>query len=69
MPTKGKTLRIQRVRAGFTQTALAAQMGRHRNTLVLWEKLAEVKPEDAAEYLAALEALTAEKHGEAGSAA
>jgi len=30
-------------------------MGRHRNTIIGWEKQAEVPPGDAAAYLAALE--------------
>lgn len=55
MPTRGRTLRVQRVRVGVTQTALAARIGCHRNSVIAWEKQAEVPQDKTARYLAALD--------------
>lgn len=55
MPTKGRTLRVQRVRVGVTQTALAKRMGHHRNSVIGWEKQAEVPADVVERYLAALD--------------
>ena len=54
MPTKGRTLRVERTRAGVKQNELAARMGVHRNTVTRYEALAEVPADKVAEYLAAL---------------
>lgn len=54
MPTKGRTLKVQRVRAGVKQNELAARWGKHRNTVIRIEGLAEVPPEYVEGYLRAL---------------
>lgn len=58
MPTKGRTLKVQRIRAGVKVQALAERWGRHRNTITLIEKLAEVPPADVQGYLEALASFT-----------
>ena len=54
MPTKGRTLKVARVRAGVNQTELAARWGKHRNTVIRLEGLAEVPAEHVEGYLRAL---------------
>jgi transcriptional regulator with XRE-family HTH domain len=54
MPTKGRTLRVQRTREGVKQIELAARMGVHRNTVKRYEDLGEVPPDVVRQYLAAL---------------
>lgn len=54
MPTKGRTLKVQRIRAGVKQTDLAARWGKHRNTVIRIEGLAEVPAEYVEGYLRTL---------------
>lgn len=61
MPTRGKTLRVQRFRQGVKQTELARAMGVHRNSVIRYEGLAEVPPEVVEAYLAALASLRPEQ--------
>jgi transcriptional regulator with XRE-family HTH domain len=55
MPTAGKTLKVERVRANVTITAVAARMGLSRTTLWVLERSAAVDAERAAAYRAALQ--------------
>ena len=50
MPTAGPTLRIDRLRAHLTATALAAQMGLSRQALWALERAAKVSPERVTLY-------------------
>lgn len=45
MPTAGPTLRIERLRANLSATAVATEMGVSRMTLYVIEKSAQVEPE------------------------
>lgn len=66
MPTAGPTLRIERLRAHLTATALAAQMGLSRQSLWALERAAKVRPERVLEYRTAVKTLSdAKEQGEA----
>lgn len=65
MPTTGHTLRIERVRARISVTALAAQMGISRQTLWTIERAAQVAPDRVADYRAAVRTLSDDTQGEA----
>lgn len=58
MPTAGPTLRIERLRANLTATALAAQMGLSRQALWSLERAARVSPERVEAYRAAVKTLS-----------
>lgn len=57
MATSGKTLRLERVRADLTATALARQMGLSRQTLWATERAAAVDPDRVIQYRAAIKTL------------
>jgi len=54
MPTKGRTLRVERTRVGVKQFQLADRMGVHRNSVKRYEDLGEVPLEIVQRYRAAL---------------
>lgn len=54
MPTAGKTLKVERVRANITATALAAQMGLSRQSLWVLERSASLTAEQTVRYRTAL---------------
>ena len=55
MPTTaGIDLKLERVRASVTVTALALEMGRSRQMVHGWERAGRVPPDRAEEYRAAL---------------
>ena len=58
MPTAGPTLRIERLRAHLTATALAAQMGISRQSLWALERAARVSPERVLAYRSAVKTLS-----------
>ena len=58
MPTAGPTLRIERLRANLTATALAAQMHLSRQSLWALERAARVSPERVAAYREAVKSLS-----------
>ena len=58
MATAGQTLRIERLRANLTATAVAAQMGLSRQSLWVIERAARVKPERVVAYRAAVKTLS-----------
>ena len=58
MPTAGPTLRIERLRAHVSATALAAKMGCSRQTLWALERAAKVSSERVISYRAAVKTLT-----------
>lgn len=58
MPTAGPTLRIERLRANLTATALAAQMGLSRQSLWALERAAKVTPERVTAYREAIKTLS-----------
>ena len=57
MPTAGPTLRIERLRAHLTATAVAAQMGLSRQALWSLERAAQVSNERVAAYREAVKTL------------
>lgn len=57
MPTAGNDLKVERVRANLKAREVAAQMGLSRQAVWGLERAAEVDPERAQEYLAAVETL------------
>jgi transcriptional regulator with XRE-family HTH domain len=61
MPTAGPTLRIERLRANLTATALAAQMGLSRQALWALERAARVTPERVTAYREAVKTLRDDK--------
>lgn len=58
MPTAGPTLRIERLRAHVSATALAAQMGVSRQTLWSLERSAKVSPDRVIAYRSAVKTLS-----------
>ena len=57
MPTSGRELRLTRVTADVTVTALAAQMGLSRQSVWVIERQAVVSPTRVAQYQDALRAV------------
>lgn len=58
MPTAGPTLRIERLRAHVSATALAAEIGCSRQTLWSLERAAKVAPDRVASYRAGVKTLS-----------
>ncbi len=58
MATSGIDLKVQRVRAGVSQVALAERMKLHRATVARYEGLARVPDAIADDYLRALATLS-----------
>lgn len=57
MPTSGRELRLERVTADVTVTALAARMGLSRQSVWVIERQAVVSPTRAEQYRASLRAV------------
>jgi transcriptional regulator with XRE-family HTH domain len=57
MPTTGPQLRKERRAAEITVQAVAARMGKSRQTIHGWERAVVVPPEFAAAFRAALDAI------------
>lgn len=69
MPTSGWDLKVARIRANLSKTAVAARMGTSRQTLWVHERSATVDPEFAQRYLQAVADLADAKETPSGEAA